>query len=87
MPHQLPDMSQDRLAAAAGTITQPRQAILQEPLDPLPHVLLRQVDQPRDLDQRQPVGDREDRATPSGQAQRGVHEPKTLFQFGPFQWS
>src|SRR5512142_3239258 len=36
-----------RLAALAGAVAQPFQAILQELRDPLPHVLLRHVDQPR----------------------------------------
>jgi hypothetical protein len=61
----------DRLAAASGTIAQSVQAILQEALDPLSYMLFRQVDQPGDMDQREPVGDFEDGTTPSGQAQRG----------------
>jgi hypothetical protein len=56
----------DRLAAASGTIAQPLQAIVQEPLDPLPNVLLRQVDQPGDFDERQTVCYTEDRPTPPG---------------------
>jgi hypothetical protein len=58
----------DRLAAASRTIAQPFESIVQKPLDPLPHVLLRQVDEAGDLDQRNPVGDLQDRTIPPGQA-------------------
>ena len=61
----------DRLAAASGTIVPPVEPTLQEPLDPLAHVLFGQVHPPGDLDQRQSVGDPQDRATAPSQAQRG----------------
>src|SRR3954464_3720236 len=73
----------DRLSAAPGTIAQPLQAILQEALDPLPHVLLRQVDQTGDVGQWQALGDLEDGAAPSSQAQRGRRGAEVLLQLTP----
>jgi hypothetical protein len=73
----------DRLSAASGTVAQSVQAILQEALDPLSYVLLRQVDQPGDMDQWESIGDFEDGTTPSGQAQRGRRAAKVQLQLTP----
>ena len=61
----------DRLAAAPRAIVQAGDAALEEPLDPLAHVLLGQADQAGHLDQRGALGDLEDRPTTPGQSQRG----------------
>src|SRR5829696_2778557 len=73
----------DRLAAAAGSVVQAVETVLQEPLDPLADVPLGQAGQPGDLDQREPVGDTQDRPASPGQAQGGSRAAETLFQSAP----
>jgi hypothetical protein len=50
-------------------------------------VLLGQVDQPGDRDQREPIGDPEDRPAPSGQAEGGGGTAEALFQVVAFRRS
>jgi hypothetical protein len=70
----------DRLAAATGTIPQSVETIRQEPLDPLAHMLLCQVNQPGDLDQWEPVSDPEDRPVSPGGAEGGGRTAEALLQ-------
>jgi hypothetical protein len=60
------------------------EAIFQEPLDPLPYVLLGQVDQAGDFDEWEPVSHFKDRAPSPCQAQRGRGGSQALFQMTPF---
>jgi hypothetical protein len=73
----------DRLAAAPRTIVESLQALLEEALDPLSDVLLRQADPAGDMDQRESLGDFEDGATPSGQTERGRRAAQQLLELTP----
>jgi hypothetical protein len=74
----------DRLAAAAGSVVQTVETVLQEPPDPLAYVLLGQAHEPSDLDESEPIGDAQDRSTSPGRAQRGGWTAEPLLQADAF---
>src|SRR4051794_39592861 len=64
-------------------IVQPVETIRQEPPDPLAHVLLGQVHEPGDLDQREPVSDPQDRPAPPGPGPGGWSYCGGVVPIGP----